>query len=174
MDMTELIARAQRGDESALTALYHEHKSHVYRRCNQMLRNPADAEDLTQEVFMKLHQKIASFRGDSSFSTWLYRVATREVLMFLRGKQPETVSLQDLPREPADTRQQFGGPGVEIAIDNLPRQLRDVARLRLLLGYSAAETSQELSMPAMMGVRLFTKAKAKLRKQFAPIPRMAH
>jgi RNA polymerase sigma-70 factor (ECF subfamily) len=173
METNELIALAQRGDETALTALYHEHRSHVYRRCNQMLRNPADAEDLTQEVFMKLHQKIASFRGDSSFSTWLYRVTTREVLMHLRGHRAEMISLEDLPREPADKRQQ-SGTGVEIAIDNLPRQMREVARLRLLLGYSAEETSQELKMPAMMGVRLFTKAKAKLRKQFAPIPRMAH
>lgn len=173
MDTRELIARAQQGDETALTALYHEHRSHVYRRCNQMLRNPADAEDLTQETFLKLHQKIGSFRGDSAFATWLYRLATNEVLMFLRGKQADTVSLEDMEREPADVRQQSGS-GVAKAIENLPQNLRDVANLRLRLGYSTEETSNMLQLHPMAVVRRFTKAKAVLRKQFAPIPRMAH
>jgi RNA polymerase sigma-70 factor (ECF subfamily) len=173
METTELVARAQQGDEAALTALYHEHRTHVYRRCNQMLRNPADAEDLTQETFLKLHLKIGSFRGDSSFSTWLYRMATNEVLMHLRGKQAETVSLEDMEREPADTRHD-SDHGVSAALENLPQQLREVAVMRLREGYSTDETSKALHIHPMAVVRRLTKVKAVLRKQFAPIPRMAH
>jgi RNA polymerase sigma-70 factor, ECF subfamily len=64
--------------------LYHTHQRRVYRQCFRMLGNQADAEDLTQEVFLQLYRKADTFRGEASFSTWLYRLTVNTVLMQLR------------------------------------------------------------------------------------------
>ncbi len=69
-----LIARAQRGDETAFAEIFERHKRRVYSLCLRMTRVPADAEDLTQKVFLLLFRKISTFRGESAFSTWLPRM----------------------------------------------------------------------------------------------------
>ena len=68
----------------------------VYSKCLHMVGNEAEAEDLTQEVFLQLFRKMDSFRGESAFSTWLYRVAVNVVLMRLRRKSLSTTSLEDI------------------------------------------------------------------------------
>src|SRR5271154_571159 len=89
-----LIQRAQVGDEEAFATLYTLHKKRVYSVCLQMTRDVADAEDLTQEAFLQLFRSVNSFRGDSAFSTWLYRIAVNTVLMKLRRrKAPPSISL---------------------------------------------------------------------------------
>ena len=89
-----LIQRAQRGDEHAFGTLFQMHKKRVYSVCLQMTKDVADAEDLTQEAFLQVFRSINSFRGDSAFSTWLYRIAVNTVLMKLRRrKSPPLVSL---------------------------------------------------------------------------------
>src|SRR5580700_3074643 len=82
----ELIARAQRGEETAFEALYHAHKRRVYHLCLRMIGNAAEAEELTHEAFLRLFRKIHTFRGDSAFSTWLHRLSANVVLMRLRKK----------------------------------------------------------------------------------------
>src|SRR5579859_6420734 len=67
----ETLARAQAGDHYAFASLYALHKRRIYSLCLRMVGNVAEAEDLTQEAFLQLHRKIATFRGDSAFSTWL-------------------------------------------------------------------------------------------------------
>lgn len=88
-----MIDCAKRGDESAYEKLYRLHKARVYAWCFRMTRKPADAEDLTQEVFLQLYRKLKSFRGDSSLSTWLYRVTTNIVLMHYRKRRAAELSL---------------------------------------------------------------------------------
>ena len=88
----ELIARAQRGEESAFEALYHAHKRRVYHLCFRMIGNTAEAEELTQEAFLRLFRKIHMFRGDSAFSTWLHRLSVNVVLMRLRKKRVKEIS----------------------------------------------------------------------------------
>jgi len=83
----EAIWRAQDGDAGAFEYLYKSHSKHVYSVCMRMLKNTSDAEDLTQQVFLRLFRKIGTFRGDSSFSTWLHRVTVNAVLMHLRRKK---------------------------------------------------------------------------------------
>src|SRR3989337_2896927 len=78
---TQLIARAQRGDEAAFEALFNAHKRRVYSLCLRMTGNTAEAEDLTQEAFLQLFREIATFRGEASFSTWLHRLAGNVRLM---------------------------------------------------------------------------------------------
>ena len=88
MDSVEgdVLARAQAGDHQAFAQVYALHKRRIYSLCLRMVGNVAEAEDLTQEAFLQLHRKIATFRGDSAFSTWLHRLAINVVLMQLRKK----------------------------------------------------------------------------------------
>src|ERR1700687_4138853 len=91
-----LVQRAQCGDEAAFATLFQLHKKRVYSVCLQMTKDVADAEDLTQEAFMQVFRSVNSFRGDSAFSTWLYRVAVNTVLMKLRRrKSPPVLSLDE-------------------------------------------------------------------------------
>lgn len=80
----DLVHRAQDGDSEAFASLFELHRRLVYSICLRMTRNPAEAEDLTQEAFIQVMRRISSFRGDSAFSSWLYRVAVNTVLMRMR------------------------------------------------------------------------------------------
>ena len=75
---------AATGVTGAIGDLYLRHSQRVYSLCLRMTRNVDEAEDLTQEVFIQLLRKIGSFRGDSHFSTWLYRLTVNQVLMHFR------------------------------------------------------------------------------------------
>src|SRR5258707_4077365 len=94
----EAIARARHGDAGAFEYLYKAHCRHVYSVCLRMIRNPADAEDLTQQAFLQVFRKIDTFRGESSFSTWLHRVTVNIVLMHLRRKKPAEPLAEHLER----------------------------------------------------------------------------
>src|SRR6266699_4524544 len=98
----EAIARARRGDAGAFEYLYKAHCRHVYSLCLRMIRNPSEAEDLTQQTFLQVFRKIGTFRGESGFSTWLHRVTVNVVLMRLRRKKPIEVLFEDLDRTGSD------------------------------------------------------------------------
>lgn len=98
----ELVRRAQSGDKAAFDALVTRNESKVYGLCVRMLGNPEDAEDVLQEVFIKAYQSLPGFRGDSAFSTWLYRIATNACLMRIRRKKLDTVSLDQPIEQGAD------------------------------------------------------------------------
>ena len=68
----DLLARVRDGDHLAFAQIYSLHKRRIYSLCLRMVGNVSEAEDLTQEAFLQLHRKIATFRGDSAFSTWLH------------------------------------------------------------------------------------------------------
>ena len=87
----EAIRRAQDGDATAFEYLYNSHSRRVYGLCLRMIRNTAEAEDLTQQAFLKVFRKIGTFRGDAVFSTWLHRLTVNIVLMHLRRKTPKEV-----------------------------------------------------------------------------------
>ncbi len=112
----EALARAQSGDHHAFAQLYSLHKRRIYSLCLRMVGDIAEAEDLTQEVFLQLHRKIATFRGDSAFSTWLHRLAINVVLMRLRKKGLSLISL-DEAMEPVPEE----GPGRSFGAPDLPR-----------------------------------------------------
>ena len=89
----ELVQRAQSGDRDAFGRLYETHKQKVYAICLRITREKMEAEDCTQEAFMQCFLRIATFRGESSLSTWLYRLTVNVVLMRLRAKKIRPVSL---------------------------------------------------------------------------------
>jgi RNA polymerase sigma-70 factor, ECF subfamily len=95
--------RAMAGDTDAFSQLYFQHKKRVFAICMRMVRDFSLAEDLTQEIFLQLHRKLASFRGESAFTTWLHRMTVNIVLMRLRKRVLPSVSLDqlmtDIPEE---------------------------------------------------------------------------
>lgn len=92
----DAVSRAQAGDENAFSELYVQNKRHVFSVCLRMVRDFSLAEDLTQDTFLQVHRKLALFRGDSVFSTWLHRLAVNTVLMHLRKRALAVISLDHL------------------------------------------------------------------------------
>src|ERR1700684_208340 len=106
----EAIEAAKNGDAEAFSKLYALHKRRVYTLCLRMLGNVSEAEDMTQEAFLHLFRKLGSFRGESGFSTWLHRLNVNLVLMHLRKKGLQLVSLEETinPSEEDAPRRDFG------------------------------------------------------------------
>lgn len=92
----EAIERAKAGGAAAFEYLYRAHSKHVYSVCLRMVKNAAEAEDLTQQAFLQLFRKIDTFRGESGFATWLHRVTVIQVLMHLRRKKPTETQVEEL------------------------------------------------------------------------------
>jgi RNA polymerase sigma-70 factor (ECF subfamily) len=99
----ETIRRAQQGDAAAFERIYQLHNRRVYAMCLRMVGNPTEAEDLTQEAFLRIFRKIQTFRGESAFSTWLHRLVVNVVLMQLRKKKLSWASLDEMT-EPDEER----------------------------------------------------------------------
>ena len=123
----EAIERAKQGDAEAFQVLYDMHKRRVYSLCLRMTANTAEAEDLAQEAFLQLFRKIATFRGESAFSTWLHRLSVNVVLMHLRKKGLPVVSLEETTQgsgEEDTPKKDFGAEDVALAgsIDRLQLQ----------------------------------------------------
>ena len=143
---TEVIRQAQQGDAAAFEYLYRAHSRHVYSVCLRMLKNQADAEDLTQQVFLLLFRKIGTFRGDSSFSTWLHRVAVNSVLMHLRQRKPtelQTNSSSSVSADGEPVREL--GPGDRSMMDAVERLNLVRAIRRLAPGYRRLLLLHEVS-----------------------------
>lgn len=129
----EAVRRAQRGDAAAFERLYRLHSRRVFGLCLHMVKNPVEAEDLTQETFLKVFRRIRTFRGGSTFATWLYRVTVNQVLMRLRKKTPAQISLEEITEnheESGAARRELGGPdlGLNGSMDRLALE-RAVAQL---------------------------------------------
>jgi RNA polymerase sigma factor (sigma-70 family) len=86
-----VVRAAQGGDRSAFEELYKENVRRVYALAYRLTGNPNDAEELTQEAFIRAWQKLSSFRHESAFSTWLYRLGVNTALMDLRGRREARV-----------------------------------------------------------------------------------
>src|SRR5262249_40045256 len=105
---------ARRGDGEAFEYLYTSYRKRVYSLCLRMVKNPADAEDLTQQSFLQVFRKISTFRGESGFSTWLHRVTINVVLMHLRRKKPTEPLAQD-----AESPTTNGGVPRELGVNDV-------------------------------------------------------
>jgi RNA polymerase sigma-70 factor, ECF subfamily len=113
----DVVRLAQNGDAIAFEQVYRLHSRRVYSLCLRMVADPAEAEDLTQDVFLHLFRKIGTFRGESAFSTWLHRMAVNIVLMRLRRKRIANVSSDSItnPAEESDTQpKEFGGSDLRL------------------------------------------------------------
>jgi len=175
---TQLIARAQRGDEEAFTALFEAHKRRVYSLCLRMTGNVAEAEDLTQEAFLQLFRKISTFRGESAFSTWLHRLAVNVVLMHLRKKGLSQISLDETENSQGDPiKRDYGGDDRRLvgsvdrialtrAIGELPPGYRSVFILHDVEGYEHNEIAEIMNCSVGNSKSQLHKARLKLREWF--------
>jgi RNA polymerase sigma-70 factor, ECF subfamily len=123
----DVVRLAQRGDADAFERVYRLHSRKIYNLCLRMVGNPTEAEDLTQDVFLQLVRKIGTFRGESSFSTWLHRMSVNIVLMRFRRKPIAQTSLDAItnPEEECSAPpKELGGPDLRLngVIDRITLQ----------------------------------------------------
>jgi len=97
LNEVEVVQRAKQGDQDAFSELVNEYSERIYNLGLRILRKKEDAEDILQETFLTVVQKIDTFDGRSSFFTWIYRIATNAALMKLRKKKPQIIDLPDNP-----------------------------------------------------------------------------
>ena len=168
---------AHHGDPEAFELIYRMHCTLVYRICLRMLRDPFEAEDLAQEAFLLVFRKIHTFRGESAFSSWLYRLTTNLVLMRFRKKIPASASLEEfsthsedggLPSEIGETDLQLSGlfdrMDLEAAIDLLPPGCKTAFILHDVEGYGHREIAGILGCSVGNSKFQLHKARMRLRK----------
>ena len=173
---TDAIDKAKGGDTASFEALYNLHKRRVYSLCLRMTGNTAEAEDLTQEAFLQLYRKIATFRGESAFSTWLHRLAVNVVLMHLRKKGLPQVSLEESlePQEEGPKRElgiadpvlsgSIDRVNLERAIENLPPGYRVIFVLHDIEGYEHNEIADLMGCSIGNSKSQLHKARMRLRE----------
>lgn len=125
MDMkteAELIERILTGEWRTFAILVEKYEAKVYNYVCYLLKNQEDAEEIVQDTFVKAYRSLGQFRGDSSFSTWIIRIAHRNCLTFFRKKRPQKVSIDhvgELGSESSDN------PAKELTLDDRRKVLAD-------------------------------------------------
>ena len=140
----DLVARAQTGDQTAFRELYRQHAGRVYALCLRLTGDSSAAEERTQDVFVRLWDKLKSFRGESAFSSWLHRLAVNVV-----WNEQRTTGRRELrvmpSADPAALERGKGEPTIGLSIDlekaiaELPEGAREVFVLFDIEGYGHAE-----------------------------------
>ena len=159
---SRIVQKVLRGDVNAFEKLVLEYEKNVYNIALRMTGNAEDASDMTQEAFIKAYNSLQSFRGDSKFSVWIYRIATNVCLDFLRSKSRRpTVSLsvedndgEEVQLDVADESQspellldrQMTRESVRRGLETLSPEYRQILLLREIQGLSYDEISQALGL----------------------------
>ena len=171
-----MVKRAQQGDSDAFAALFYTHKAKIYSVCLRMTNNTAEAEDLTQDAFLQVFRKLATFRGDSALSTWLYRIAVNTVLMHFRKKALRQISLDEPYSQDAKTvRREYGSRDDRLAgcvdrialaraITELPAGYRTIFLLHEVEGYEHQEIAELLKCSVGNSKSQLHKAKLRIRE----------
>lgn len=168
----ELAQAASGGDMSAFEQLYERHNRRVYSLCLRMTSNTAEAEDLTQEVFIQLFRKTGSFRGESAFTTWLHRLTVNQVLMHFRKrgvKMEQTTDDGETPiqivmgTENAARMPIVDRIALDKAISQLPPGYRTVFVLHDIEGHEHEEVARMIGVSVGTSKSQLHKARMKLR-----------
>lgn len=163
------------GDCIAFQSTYDIYVSLVRGMCRRMLRDPAEAEDVTQEVFLRVFLKLHTFRGESAFSSWLYRLAKNQVLMWLRKNSRQVVSIDAFQREDGSLFLEVGEPDrrfcdmpeqidLQAAIKGLPKGYREVFVLYDIQGYNHKEIAAIFGFSVGNSKSQLHKARKRLRE----------
>ncbi|HLW55585.1 MAG TPA: sigma-70 family RNA polymerase sigma factor [Candidatus Angelobacter sp.] len=177
MSEPEAIGRAQSGDNTGFAYLYTAHRKRVYIVCLRILRNPHDAEELTQQVFLLALRKIAAFRGEASFSTWLHRVAVNTAVTFLRRRKTDEIGQErsDPEAKGSDGSAELGGSDLSMvgmvdrlnlvrAISQLPADSRRAFLLHDVMGYAHGEIAERVGCSAPCSRLQVHRARKRLRR----------
>ncbi|HYN76228.1 MAG TPA: RNA polymerase sigma factor RpoE [Lamprocystis sp. (in: g-proteobacteria)] len=181
----ELVRRAQRNERGAFDLLVLKYQHKVIKLVARLLRDPAEAEDVAQEAFVKAYRALGSFRGDSAFYTWLYRIAVNTAKNYLvaQGRRPPGDDLDAEMAEQMDLGgrlREYATPERELltdeiartvqqALDALPEDLRTAVVLRELEGLSYEEIAQAMECPiGTVRSRIF-RAREAIDKRLRPL-----
>ena len=146
----DLVRRAQAGHLQAFEVLVERHQLRIYRVALRMLGNPADAQDVAQDAFLRAWRALAGFRGDSAFSTWLYRIVTNQCLKFLRDR-PRAAPLDELAEAPASRPEELVEAGARRqALADAIAKLNPNQRAALVLREFEGCTYEEVA--AILGI----------------------
>jgi len=172
-DELALIERCRKGDLGAFEELYRTHAGRLYSVALRLVGNPADAEDLLQEIFLAAHRKLDTFRGESSLGTWLYRLATNLCLDHLRSRTGRsrhvTDSIDDEPglfdvATSSLAEQTVTKMDLERALARLPEGCRSAFVLHDVEGLEHREVAEILGVAEGTSKSQVHKARLKLRK----------
>lgn len=182
----EAIGQAQQGVPTAFEYLYKAHCRRVYGLCLRIIKNRAEAEDLTQQVFLQLFRKISTFRGESGFSTWLHRVTVNIVLMHVRRKRTTELPAEDLhghtsngegSSEHGSTDTSMFGAIERLnlmrAIRKLPSGYKQIFLLHDVIGYEHREIAGLLGCSTGSSKSQLHKARKRLRQLLQAEPEPA-
>jgi len=159
-----LVERAQRGDKRAFELLVEKYQRKLARLLSRLVRDPGEVEDVTQEAFVKAYRALPSFRGDSAFYTWLYRIGintAKNYLVAMGRRTPTSTEVDAEEAEGYDDGEQLRdintpeslllskeiGATVNAAIESLPEELRSAIQLRELEGMSYEEIAKLMDCP---------------------------
>lgn len=169
----QLVQAASQGNMAAFEEIYNRHHRRVYSLCLRMLQNQAEAEDMTQEVFIQIYRKIGTFRGDSAFTTWLHRLTVNQVLMHFRKRSLKFEKTTNEGETPVQITLGTENPkkmsiidkiALENAIAQLPPGYKNVFVLHDIEGYEHEEVAKILGCAVGTSKSQLSKARLKLRK----------
>ena len=160
----QLVERAQRGDKRAFELLVEKYQRKLARLLSRLIRDPGEVEDVTQEAFIKAYRALPSFRGDSAFYTWLYRIGintAKNYLVAMGRRAPTSTEVEAEAAEGQDGGELLRdintpdsvllskeiGDTVNAAIESLPEELRSAIQLRELEGMSYEEIAKLMDCP---------------------------
>ncbi|MBL0599949.1 RNA polymerase sigma factor RpoE [Aeromonas jandaei] len=181
----QLVERVQRGDKAAFNLLVKKYQHKVVNLIARYVNNPGDVPDVAQEAFIKAYRALPTFRGESAFYTWLYRIAVNTAKNYLtsQGRRPPSSDVE------ADEAESYGGGGalqevstpenlaltdeikrtVFSAIEALPEDLRTAITLRELEGLSYEEIAEIMDCPVgTVRSRIF-RAREAIDKKLQPL-----
>jgi RNA polymerase sigma-70 factor (ECF subfamily) len=180
----DLVHRFNRGDESAFIEIMNRHKTRIFAAAMALLRNRADAEEITQDTFIRAHRGLPSFRGDSSVATWLHRIAVNlarnRYWYFFRRRRHSTLSLDATLGDSGDStfsdllsavdpdpsqetsRNEFVG-AVESCMEKLEPSHRKILTMRSVLDQSYEEIAATLGINVGTVKSRIARARERLR-----------
>ena len=164
---TDDVALAARGDVRAFERVYREHLPRVHSLVRRMTAG-RDADELTQDVFVRVWQKLASFRGDSAFATWLHRLAVNVVIERFRSDKIRRLRLQDgddlFERMASLPRSGDLAMDLDHALSQLPDGAREIFVLHDVEGYKHREIAELLDISAGTSKAQLHRARTILRR----------
>lgn len=175
------IELARLGDPKAFEHIYHRYAGRIFNVALRMTNDSSTAEDITQEVFLTLHRKLGTFRGEAKFSTWLFGIAVNASLMHLRRSRSRDQGVQELAHaggmgpEPSSRANVLGYRQVVLkrAIASLPEGYRAILVLHDLAGFPHEEIARIRSCSPGTSRSQLSKARRALREVLATCSRYA-
>ena len=181
----QLVVRVQKGDNTAFDLLVRKYQHKIAKLVGRYVRDHAEAEDVTQEAFIKAYRALRGFRGDSAFYTWLYRIAVNTAKNYLesRGRRPVSLDLEleglemlddseSLREQATPERQLLTGEiatTIQQVLDLLPADLRTAITLREVEGLSYEEIAEIMDCPiGTVRSRIF-RAREAVDKELKPL-----